>query len=107
MSREKFTTTLDTVLLDMARQKAVADGLPGVNVIIEKALRIYFANCAVQVWEKPLQGGWLKKLTIRNDKVILENIRSRHIKKKSQPQYYTSDFLESKGWENKWQLKKA
>ena len=107
MAREKFTTTLDTSLLDMARAKAAADGLPGVNTILEKALRIYFANCSVEVWEKTMQGGWLKKLTVRNDKVILENIRSRHIKKKSQPQYYSRDFLESKGWKQTWKLRKA
>lgn len=107
MSKEKFTTTLDTVLLNMAREKAFADGLPGVNVIIEKALRIYFANCSVEVWEKPLQGGWLKKLTIRQDRVVLENIRSRHIKKNSYSRYYASDSLESKGWEKKWQLQKV
>ena len=107
MSREKFTTTLDTTLLDMARAKVAGDGLPGVNVILEKALRLYFANCSVEVWEKTMQGGWLKKLIIRNDKVILENIRSRQIKKKSHPQYYAPGFLESKGWTQTWRLKKA
>lgn len=107
MTREKFTTTLDTDLLNLARQKAAAEDLPGVNAIIEKALRMYFANCSVEVWEKALQGGWLKKLTIRNDRVVLENIRSRHIRKKSSPQYYSSDFLKSKGWEQTWKMKKA
>jgi hypothetical protein len=107
MAREKFTTTLDTTLLDLARQKAAAEDLPGVNAILERALRMYFANCSVEVWEKGLKDGWLKKLTIRNDKVILENIRSRHIRKKSSPQYYSSDFLTSKGWTQTWKLKKA
>ncbi|NSW84521.1 MAG: hypothetical protein HPY90_15045 [Syntrophothermus sp.] len=104
--REKFTTTLDPALLQLAREKAAADGLPGINVIIEKALRMYFANCSVEVWEKPLQGGWLKKLTIRQDRVIMENIRSRHIRKRTQSKYYTPDFLESKGWKQTWKLKK-
>lgn len=104
--REKFTTTLDPALLQLAREKAAADGLPGINVIIEKALRMYFANCSVEVWEKPLQGGWLKKLTIRQDRVIMENIRSRHIRKRTQSKYYTRDFLESKGWKQTWKLKK-
>jgi len=84
MTREKFTTTLDTDLLNLARQKAAAEDLPGVNAILEKALRLYFANCSVEVWEKALQGGWFKKITIRNDRVILENIRSRKIRKKFQ-----------------------
>jgi|LSQX01.3.fsa_nt_gb hypothetical protein len=107
MSREKFTTTLESSLLQLAREKAAADGLPGVNVIIEKALQLYFANCSVEVWEKALQGGWLKKLTIRQDKVILENIRSRHIKKKAHARYYAPDFLESNGWKQTFKLKKA
>lgn len=107
MSREKFTTTLDTDLLNLARQMAAAEDLPGVNVILEKALRLYFANCCVEVWEKALQGGWLKKLTIRNDRVVLENIRSRHIRKKSNSQYYSPNFLESKGWTQTWKMKKA
>lgn len=106
MSREKFTTTLESSLLNLAREKAAAEGLPGVNVIIEKALQVYFANCSVEVWEKALQGGWLKKLTIRQDKVILENIRSRHIKKKSHSRYYAPDFLESNGWKQTFKLKK-
>jgi hypothetical protein len=75
-----------------------------VNVIIEKALQLYFANCSVEVWEKALQGGWLKKLTIRQDKVILENIRSRHIKKKAHARYYAPDFLESNGWKQTFKL---
>lgn len=107
MSREKFTTTLESSLLNLAREKAVVDGLSGVNVIIEKALQMYFANCSVEVWEKALQGGWLKKLTIRNDKVVLENIRSRHIKKKSNLRYYAPDFLEGTGWKQTFKLKKA
>jgi hypothetical protein len=107
MSREKFTTTLESMLLNLAREKAAAEGLPGVNVIIEKALQMYFANCSVEVWEKALQGGWLRKLTIRQDKVVLENIRSRHIKKKSNSRYYTPDFLESKGWKQTFKLKKV
>jgi len=107
MSREKFTTTLDADLLNLARQKADAEDLPGVNAILERALRMYFTNCSVEVWEKALKDGWFKKLTIRNDRVVLENIRSRHIKKKSNPQYYSSDSLESKGWKQTWRMKKA
>lgn len=105
MTREKFTTTLDSRLLNLAREKMAGDGLPGVNVILEKALRMYFANCSVEVWEKPLQGGWLKKMTIRNDKVILENIRSRQIKRKSP--FFTTTLLETNGWKQTWKLKKA
>jgi hypothetical protein len=107
MSREKFTTTLDTDLLNLARQTAAAEDLPGVNSILEKALRLYFANCSVEVWEKVLQGGWLKKLTIRNDRIVLENIRNRKIRKNSHSQYYSPNFLESKGWKQTWKMKKA
>ena len=107
MARERFSTTLEGTLLTLARQKAEAEGLSGVNAVIEKALQLYFANCSVEVWEKPLQGGWLKKLTIRQDKVVLENIRSRHIRRKGQARYYTPDFLTADGWRQTWQLPKT
>ena len=107
MTRERFTTTLESSLLNLAREKAEAEGLPGVNAVIEKALQLYFANCAVEVWEKALQGGWLKKLTIRRDKVVLENIRSRHIRRNVRSRYYAPDFLEADGWKQTFKLHKA
>ena len=106
MAREKFSTTLESSLLNLAREKAQAEGLSGVNAVIERALQLYFANCAVEVWEKALQGGWLKKLTIRQDKVVLENIRSRHIRKNVRSRYYAPDFLASNGWRQTFKLKK-
>ena len=107
MTRERITTTIEGTLLTLAREKAEAEGFAGVNAVIERALQLYFANCAVEVWEKPLQGGWLKKLTIRQDKVVLENIRSRHIRRKGQSRYYTPDFLTADGWRQTWQLPKT
>jgi hypothetical protein len=107
MARERLTTTLESSLLALAREKAAAEGLAGVNAVIEQALRLYFANCAVEVWEKSLQGGWLKKLTIRQDKVVLENIRSRHIRRNIRSRYYAPDFLASDGWRQTWKLPKA
>jgi len=107
MARERFGTTLEGSLLALAREKAQAEGLPGVNAVIEKALQLYFANCAVEVWEKSLQGGWLKKLIIRQEKVVLENIRSRHIKRNVRSRYYAPDFLEANGWKQTWKLNKA
>lgn len=103
MPRVRITTTIQEDLLNKAKQKAACEGLEGANAVIEEALRIYFANCSVQVWEKPLQGGWLKKLIIRPDKVTFESIRIRRIWAK---QNCKPETLEEKGWKMVWKMKK-
>jgi len=107
MSRVRFATTLQEDLLSKAKEKAAIEGLEGANAVIEDALRIYFANCSVQVWEKTLQGGWLKKLILRPDKIVFESIRIRKVKGKYNPQYYTAQELEPKGWRRVWEMKKT
>ena len=52
MARERFSTTLESTLLALAREKAEAKGFAGVNAVIERALQFYFANCAVEVWKR-------------------------------------------------------
>jgi hypothetical protein len=106
MSRVKYQTTIDEGLLAVARDQAKKEGLEGANAIIERALRMYFANCSTQVWEKPLNGGWLKKLIIRTDRVVFESIRVRKLLKFS-PKYYTDEALEVKGWKRVWKAKSA
>jgi hypothetical protein len=106
MSRVKYTTTIDEELLNKAKTAAATEGHDGANAIIEKALRMYFANCSTEVWEKPLNGGWLKKLIIRSDKVVFESIRIRKQLRYS-PKYYTDKALEVKGWKKVWKVRSA
>ena len=98
MARVRLNTTIEEDLLIKAKEKAIQQGLDGANAVIEEALRIYFANCSVQVWEKTLQGGWLKKLILRPDKIVFESIRIRKVSRKYNPKYYSSQTLEPKGW---------
>lgn len=106
MSRVKFTTTIDTDLLAKAKEHAVSEGFSGTNELIERALGLYFANCEVQVWEKPLKGGWFKKLAVRPGKVVFESIRTRRTWKRFNSKQYTPEVLEQKGWERVWKLKR-
>lgn len=107
MAKTKYTTNINADLLAMAKAAAEAGGLGGANEIIEKALQLYFTNCGTQVWEKSQNGGWLKKLIVRPGKVVIECIRSRKVKEKYNPKYYTCETLEPKGWRKVWQLQRA
>lgn len=106
MSRVKYNSTIEEELLNKAKTAAAREGHGGANTIIEKALRMYFANCFTQVWEKPLNGGWLKKLIIRSDKVVFESIRIRK-QLRYNPKYYTDKALEVKGWRKVWKVGSA
>lgn len=105
MPRLKITTTLDEELLLKAKEVVSAQGLDGVNTVIEKALRLYFANCTTVVWEKHLSGGWVKKLVVRDGKVTFESIRSRKILSRFNPMYYSDEALQGKGFRQVWKLK--
>lgn len=107
MARVRLNTTIEEDLLIKAKEKAVELGLSGANEIIEQALRIYFANCSVEVWEKTLQGGWLKKLILRPDRITFESIRIRKVSRKYNPKYYSSQALEPRGWKKVWEMKKT
>ena len=48
MTREKFTTTLDTALLQLARQKAAVDGLPGLTSFLR---RLYGCTSPIVPWK--------------------------------------------------------
>ncbi|EGO61773.1 hypothetical protein [Acetonema longum] len=106
MARIKFHSTLDGELVAKAKQKARMDGFDGTNAVIEEALRLYFANCAVEVWEKPLEGGRLQKMTVRPDKVVMECIQSRQVRTEYNPQFYTDATLEPRGWKKVWKMKR-
>jgi hypothetical protein len=108
MSKMRLNTTIDENLLKLLKEKASSDGLKNINGIIEKALKFYFANLSVSVWEMQCPGGWTRKLIIRPDIVIVENIRSRKSTTKYERAYYTNDeMLIKDGWDRVWRMKSA
>lgn len=105
MLKTKLVTSIRQDLYSLAKAKVLEEGLDGMNAIIEKALRIYLANCSAVVWEKELEGGWLKKLVVRPDKVTFETIRLRMTHMKYDPKHYSDEELETKGWKKVWKCK--
>lgn len=102
MCRVKFTTTLDEDLLFLAKNKASLEGLEGANAVIEKALRVYFRNCRVTVWEKQLNNGTLQKLIIRSSQLIIETLQKRSVLKKFDRTTVSDKSLKSKGFHKVW-----
>ena len=107
MSRVRLNSKVDEDLLLKAKEFASSHGMGGANAVIEDALRIYFANCNAEVWEKNLSGGWVKKMVMRPDKVTFESIRSRKVLQRYNSKYYTPEALSLKGWKQVWTLKKG
>src|SRR3990172_7291851 len=106
MAKLRLNTTIDEDLLNSLKEKASSDGLKNINGILEKALKFYFANLSVSVWEMQCPGGWTRKLIIRPDIVIVENIRSRKSTTKYERGYYTNHaMLEKDGWVRVWKMK--
>ena len=105
MCRVKFTTTLDDELIDKAKKQASIEELEGANAIIEKALKLYFANCNVVVWEKSLSNGLLQKLIVRPSKMVFENIQKRVIKNDYDEAIVSDTVMQSKGFQKVWQMK--
>jgi hypothetical protein len=107
MARVRISTTIDEKLLNLLKERASIDGIKNINVILEKALKFYFSNLSVSVWERECPGGWIRKLIIRPDVLILENIRSRKSTTKYERAYYTNDeMLIKDGWVRVWKLNK-
>lgn len=107
MARVRFGSRIDADLIRMAKEKAEQDGLDGANVVIEAALRLYFANCTTEVWEKRLTGGWVKKIIVRPGKVVIESIRSRKVRSRYNPQTFSGDSLAPRGWTRVWKMKQG
>jgi len=95
--RVKTTTTIDKELLHSARSLAKEKGLEGANAIIERALELYFSKSdSLEVWEKTLSSGWIKKLIIQGDSILFENIKYRKNITNSRPENYTEETLISR-----------
>ena len=107
MAKVKYTTNIDGELLRMAKEKAEQDGLDGANAVVEAALRLYFANCATEVWEKRLTGGWIKKIIVRPGKVVIESIRSRQVCSRYNAKAFTDETLTPRGWTRVWKMKQG
>ena len=107
MPRVRYSTNIEESLLSKAKEFSASHGLDGANAVIEDALRIYFANCNAEVWEKNLSGGWVKKMVMRPDKVTFESIRSRKVLQRYNSKHYTPEALLLKGWKQVWTLKKG
>ncbi len=113
MARTKFTTTLDEDLLAMAKHKAsLLDGNYGANEIIEQALRFYFQNASVTVWEKSVnteddnKGKHLQKLILRSNRLTLEHIKERTVIKNYDPVSVAPEVLREGGWSKVWDISK-
>ena len=105
MCRVKFTTTLDSELIDKAKKQASIEDLEGANAVIEKALKLYFANYNVVVWEKSLSNGLLQKLILRPSKMVFENIQKRVIKNDYDESFVSDAVMIDKGFQKVWQMK--
>lgn len=95
MSRVKFTTTIQKDLLKKAKEKALSEGFDGANEVIEKALKMYFSNCQVEIWEK-VENGCLKKLVKKPGKIVFQKIKSRKVLGNPQDIYCTISQLVSR-----------
>lgn len=107
MARMKFTTTLDEDLLSIAKHKvSLLDGNYGVNEIIEQALRFYFQNASVTVWEKRSNNTHLQKLILRSNRLTLEHIKERTVIKNYDPESVSPPVLREGGWSKVWDISK-
>ena len=96
--RLKITTTIEEGLLNKAKTLAKQEGLEGANAIIERALELYFTSIQSEVWEKSLSSGWIKKLVLKGDSILYENIKCRKTLENYKLEDYTQEALETKGW---------
>ena len=106
MCRVRYSTTLDSELIIKTKEEASTLGLEGANAVIEKALRLYFANCNVVVWEKNLSDGRLQKLIVRPSKMVLENIQYRTVKKGYDDSFFSDIAMMDKGFQKVWHMSK-
>ena len=96
--RARITTTIEEALLSHAKDLAKKEGLDGANAIIERALELYFSSFQSEVWEKSLSSGWIKKFVFQGDSILYENIKCRKTLKIANPEDYTEEALQLKGW---------
>ena len=113
MARVRYTTTLDEDLLHIAKHKAsLLEGSYGANEIIEQALRFYFRNARVTVWEKSIntkddnKDKHFQKLILRSNRLILETVQDRTIIKEYDKEAVSPKSLKNGGWSKVWDISK-
>jgi hypothetical protein len=113
MARIRFTTTLDENLLSLAKHKAsLLDGSYGENEIIEQALRFYFRNASVTVWEKSIntendnKDKHFNKLILRSNRLVFETVQDRTIIKEYDKESVNPNKLKDGGWSKVWDISK-
>jgi hypothetical protein len=113
MARVRYSTTLDEDLLNMAKNKAsLIDGLHGANDIIEQALKFYFRNASVTVWEKSInteddnKDNHFHKLILRSNRLVLETVQDRTIIKEYDKESVSPQSLKLGGWSKVWDISK-
>jgi hypothetical protein len=113
MARVRYSTTLDEDLLTMAKHKAsLLDGVYGANEIIEQALRFYFRNASVTVWEKSINteddnnDKHFQKLILRSNRLVLETVQDRTTIKKYDKESVCPKSLKLGGWSKVWDISK-
>jgi len=62
MSKVSISARLKGELFDKAKALVTEGVFDSVTSVIEEALKVYFANYKAEVWEKRLNGGWVKKV---------------------------------------------
>ncbi|MCT4685928.1 hypothetical protein [Vallitalea sp.] len=113
MARVRYSTTLDEDLLTMAKHRAsLIEELHGANDIIEQALRFYFRNASVTVWEKSVnteddnKDKYFQKLILRSNRLVLENVKDRTVIKKYDSEAVSPKTLKEGGWTKVWDISK-
>jgi len=57
----------------------------------------YFTSIQCEVWGKSLPSGWIKKLVLKGDLILYENIKCRKTLENYRPEDYTQESLKAKG----------
>ena len=102
MAKDMFSSMFDETVMRVVRKHS-KDMKVGVNVIVERALKLYFANQDTEVWEQHQEGGWYKKMVIRKGKVTIQSVRSRRVRNFNE-EIHCPEALEKHGWKRIWEL---
>ena len=98
MKKVRFTTILEENILNKTKLQAKKEGVGG-NAIIQKALNLYFeSQLPNEIWEKMLDSGWIKRISIFDDYILFENIKCRKSISNYSKDDYTSEALTLRGW---------
>ncbi len=81
--------------------------------LLKKALRLYFRNMGVTVWEKSIntednnRDKLFQKLILRSNRLVLETVKERTFIKKYDQESVCADSLKLGGWSKVWDISKV